>query len=72
MCRRPRATREDFDGLVSEFMSAVKALGHVMVQFEDFGNTNAFRCCAQMTPPVILIVMCISVEQLAATDSIPV
>ena len=43
-CRRPRASKEEFDGLVGEFMDAVKSwMGHVVVQFEDFGNTNAFR-----------------------------
>ena len=43
--RRPRATQEEFDGLLGEFMAAVQdTWGHVVVQFEDFGNTNAFRC----------------------------
>ena len=42
--RRPRATLEEFDGLLSEFMAAVQTTwGHTVVQYEDFGNTNAFR-----------------------------
>lgn len=42
--RRNRASVEEFDAILSEFMSAVQSKwGHVVVQFEDFGNGNAFR-----------------------------
>ena len=36
---------EEFDELLDEFMSAVRMLygASCLVQFEDFGNTNAFR-----------------------------
>lgn len=43
--RRKRASATEFDKVLAEFMSAVRTVwGHgCVVQFEDFGNTNAFR-----------------------------
>jgi malate dehydrogenase (oxaloacetate-decarboxylating)(NADP+) len=42
--RQPRIRGEAFDGLVDEFMMAVHHLHpHALIQFEDFGNANAFR-----------------------------
>jgi malate dehydrogenase (oxaloacetate-decarboxylating)(NADP+) len=43
--KQRRLTGAAYDAVVGEFMSAVQAWRpHLMVQFEDFGNTNAFRC----------------------------
>jgi len=42
--QQPRLCGPDFDDFVSEFMEAVaEVFPQAMVQFEDFGNTNAFR-----------------------------
>jgi malate dehydrogenase (oxaloacetate-decarboxylating)(NADP+) len=42
--REARLRGPAYDELVDEFMTAVQALfPHACVQFEDFGNTNAFR-----------------------------
>lgn len=42
--KRTRATGAEYDAFVGEFMDALHAWQpHIMVQFEDFGNTNAFR-----------------------------
>ncbi|KAG1659170.1 hypothetical protein FOA52_007551 [Chlamydomonas sp. UWO 241] len=42
--RRKRLAGAEFDAFVGEFMTAVRAVyAHCVVQFEDFGNTNAFR-----------------------------
>ena len=42
--RQNRASTQEFDSFLAEFMGAVSTRwGHVCVQFEDFGNGNAFR-----------------------------
>ena len=42
--RRRRPPREEFDDFVEEVMAAFAAWRpHALVQFEDFGNANAFR-----------------------------
>ena len=44
---RPRATGEEYDGLVEEFLDATQQVfPGVIVQFEDFANHNAFRLLA--------------------------
>lgn len=42
--RRERVTGDDYFALVDEFVQAVKARWpHALIQFEDFGNHNAFE-----------------------------
>ena len=40
----PRLRGEQYDALLDEFMDQTsKTFPHAMIQFEDFGNQNAFR-----------------------------
>ena len=46
--REPRLTGEAYDALIDEFVAATQAVfPHVIVQFEDFNNANAFRLLAR-------------------------
>lgn len=42
--RQPRITGEGYHSFVAEFMDALRRWQpHMLLQFEDFGNTNAFK-----------------------------
>ena len=46
--RQPRLTGADYDALVDEFIEAAQCVfPRAIVQFEDFGNHNAFRLLAR-------------------------
>ncbi len=46
--RQPRLTGADYDALVDEFIEAAqRVFPRAIVQFEDFGNHNAFRLLAR-------------------------
>jgi hypothetical protein len=43
--RQQRVTGAAYNSFIQEFIQALFAWqGHVLLQFEDFGNHNAFRC----------------------------
>ena len=43
--QQKRVTGEAYDAFIQEFVAAVKQWQpHTVLQFEDFGNHNAFRC----------------------------
>jgi hypothetical protein len=57
--KQQRLTGAAYDAVVDEFMSAVQAWRpHAMVQIEDFGNTNAFRCVAENAIVLDVHVLC--------------
>lgn len=44
----PRVCGQSYDALMKEFVDAVEGLfPHALIQFEDFGNKNAFRLLAE-------------------------
>ncbi|CAG9460675.1 unnamed protein product [Pedinophyceae sp. YPF-701] len=49
--REPRLRGEEYDSFVREFMETVKDWApHCLIQFEDFGNQNAFRILEMFQP----------------------
>ena len=52
--KQKRVRGQEYDAFIEEFIEALRAWQpHMLLQFEDFGNTTAFQCASVRLPAVM-------------------